>query len=348
MVQDRMPSYSAGWLVRQLISKGIPLAKILKGTDLSPAWLDDENALIHPSQYLTIVTNALDETGDPALALHLGRQSNLGELGIWGYAIISSPTLGEANQVAMQFWELNGALVSISHKKEGESSIWEIFPAFPIGSPRLWVFAVEELLSTFFSGCDFITRQEFQVDEIRLSYPDPGHGSLYREIFKCPVFFGRDRDLFRISFPFEDIPSSMGNPQLAAICKQQCLELMAKLKGSDELIDAIREAIIASLGQFPHLGEIAAHLAMSPRTLRRRLLERNTTYQRVLDEIRFELVKEYLATTSLSVEQVASRVSFSDATTLRRAFKKWTGMNIKDFRSSNRVLEVMRCRSNGE
>ncbi|HPJ93686.1 MAG TPA: AraC family transcriptional regulator [Deltaproteobacteria bacterium] len=334
MFQDRMPSYSAKWLVRQLVSRGISLTEILRETDLSPAWLEDETALISQSQYLRLVGNALDETGDPALALHLGRQPNLGELGIWGYAIISSPTLGEANQVAMQFWELNGALVTIRHHKEGESSIWEIFPAFPMESLRLWIFAVEELLATFFSGCDFLTRQEFQIDEINLSYPDPGHGGLYREMFQCPVLFGMNRDLFRISFPFEDIPTSMGNPQLAAICKQQCQELMTKLRRSDELIGAIREAIIASLGQFPNLGEIAAHLAMSPRTLRRRLFERNTTYQHVLDEIRLELTKEYLTTTSLSVDQIASRLGFSEATTLRRAFRKWTGMTIKEFRKS--------------
>ena len=108
--------------------------------------------------------------------------------------------------------------------------------------------------------------------------------------------------------------------------------LMAKLKGSDELIGAIRDTIIASLGQFPRLPEIAAHLAMSPRTLRRRLLERNTTYQHILDEIRSELAKEYIVTTSLSVDQIASRIGFSEATTLRRAFKKWTGLNIKEFR----------------
>ncbi len=332
MAQDKIPSYSAKWLIRQLVTKGIPLTRILKGTDLSEAWLKDENTLITPAHYLTIVNNALDETRDPALALHLGQKPNIGELGIWGYAIISSPTLGEANQVAMQFWELNGSLVTISYKKEDDCSTWEIHPAFPMDSPRTWIFAVEELLSTFFSGADFIANQDFQITEILLSYPDPGYGDLYREMFNCPVYFSRDVDLFRICFPFEDIPTSMGNPQLAAICKQQCQELLAKLKGSDELIGTIRDAIIASLGQYPRLPEIAGQLAMSPRTLRRRLFERNTTYQHILDEIRVELAKEYIVTTNLSVDQIASRIGFSEATTLRRAFKKWTGLNIKEFR----------------
>ena len=332
MAKDKIPSYSAKWLVHQLVIRGVPLNRVLKGTDLSEEWMKDENALIAQADYLRIVGNALDETGDPALALHLGQKPNLGELGIWGYAIISSPTLGEANEVTLQFWELNGSLVTLSYRKENDCSTWEIRPAFPMDCPRTWIFAVEELISTFFSGSDFISDQDFPITEINLSYPDPGHGDLYRKIFKCPVYFNKDVDLFRICFPFEDVPTSMGNPQLAAICKQQCQELMAKLKGSDELIGTIRDAIISSLGQFPRLPEIAANLAMSPRTLRRRLLERNSTYQKILDEIRVELAKEYIITTSLSVDQIASRIGFSEATTLRRAFKKWTGMNIKEFR----------------
>jgi AraC-like DNA-binding protein len=333
---DGIPSYSAKWLVKQLAMRGIAPDRILRGTGLSEPWLKDENALITPAQYLTIVNHALDESGDPALALHLGQHSNLGELGIWGYAIISSPTLGEANRVALQFWELQGALVTLSYKKEKDCSTWEISPAFPMDSLRIWIFAVEELLATFFSGTDFLSNQDPHAAEIHLTYPDPGHGDLYREMFKCPVYFEREKDLFRVSLPFEDLPTAMGNPRLAAICKQQCQELLAKLKGSDELIGAIRDAIIASLGQFPHLQEIAGQLAMSPRTLRRRLQERNTTYQHILDEIRYELAKEYIITTSLSVDQIASRIGFSEATTLRRAFKKWAGLNIKEFRRMER------------
>src|SRR5208337_5106515 len=101
--------------------------------------MKDENALIAQADYLKIVGNAFDETKDPALALHLGQKPNLGELGIWGYAIISSPTLGEANEVTLQFWELNGSLVTLSYRKENDCSTWEIRPAFPMDSPRAWI-----------------------------------------------------------------------------------------------------------------------------------------------------------------------------------------------------------------
>ncbi len=337
LATDKIPSYSAKWLVRRLVAEGIPLKQIFRGTNLTESWLKDDNALISPEHYLTIVNNALDESKDPSLALRLGQKHNLGELGIWGYAIISSPTLGDANQVAIQYWELQGSLVTLSYQKENNHSIWKILPAFPMGNLRSWIFAVEELISTFLSGSGFLSKEDFQIEEIHLSYPDPGYGSLYREMFKCPVYFNEETDMFRISFNFDDVPTSMGNPILAEICKQQCRELMAKLKVYDELISTIRNLLITSLGQFPRLPVIARKMAMSPRTLRRRLEERNITYQNILDEIRMGLTKEYITTTNLSVDQIANRLGFSEATTLRRAFKKWTGMNIKEFRNRKKI-----------
>ena len=130
----RIPSDSARWLARQVRSMGVPLAAILEGTRLAEDWLDDENALITPEQYLAVVGNSLDATGDPALGLTVGPRQYLGDLGFLGYAIISSPTLLEANQTALKFWELNGSLVTLSCREEGEFLSWEILPAFPIPS----------------------------------------------------------------------------------------------------------------------------------------------------------------------------------------------------------------------
>lgn len=337
MVKDKIPSYSAKWLARQMVAKGIPLKQIFRGTNLSESWLKDNNALISPEHYLSIVNNALDESKDPSLGLHLAQQHNLAELGIWGYAIISSTTLDEANQVAIQYWALNGSLVTLFYQKEKNYSVWTIKPAFPMDSLRSWNFAVEELLSTFYSASTFLSKEDFQIAQIDLSYPEPAHGSLYAEMFHCPVYFNKETDMFRTSFNFENIPTSMGNPILADICKQQCRQLMAKLKVYDELISTIRNLLITSLGQFPRLPVIAGEMAMSPRTLRRRLEERNITYQNILDEIRMELTKEYIVTTNLSIDQIANRLGFSEATTLRRAFKKWTGLNIKEFKNKKKI-----------
>jgi AraC-like DNA-binding protein len=314
---------------------GFPSGEILAGTGLDEAWLTDAEALVTHAQYLAIVANALRLTGNPALGLSLGAKQNLGELGFLGYAIISSPTLREANEAAMKFWELNGSLVKLTYHEGSELGTWEIRPAFPIAAREVWIYAVEELLSAFHTAASFLSNQGFRYEEIRLSYPEPAHGHLYRELFSCPVAFGTGADLFLVEASYSDRPTFTGHPRMALICRQQCQLLQARLRGSDELISSIREIVVSSMGQLPHLPEVAHRLAMSPRTLRRRLQERHTTYQHILDEVRIELAKEYVTTTHLSVDQVAARIGFTEATTLRRAFKKWTGMSVKEYRRLN-------------
>lgn len=332
VAKGRIPSDSARWLVRQILSMEVPLDRILEGTGLSETWLHEENALIAPDQYLTIVGNALDETGDPALGLNIGPKQLLGDLGFLGYAIISSPTLRDASQAALKFWELNGSLVTLSYQEDDEYTTWDISPAFRMNDVRLWIYAVEELLTTLNTTASFLSNHAFRYADISLSYADPGYGYLYGELFDCPVFFCREADRFRIATKYSDMPTFTGHPQMAHVCQQQCQDLQARLRDDDELITSIREIIVSSMGQIPHMSDVAHKLAMSSRTLRRRLLERNTTYQRILDEVRQELAKEYVGGTNLSVDQIAGRIGFSEAATFRKAFKKWSGMSIKEFK----------------
>ena len=339
VVKERIPSDSARWLARQVLFMGIPIESLLKGTGLAETWVNEEGVLITPAQYLRIVDNALDVTGDPALGLNIGPKQFLGDLGFMGYAMISGPTLRDANQAALKFWELNGSLVTLSYHEDAQYSTWEIYPAFPMSSPRIWIYAVEELISTFYKASCFLSNQEFRFAEIHLSYPEPEHGALYRNLFRCPVFFSRPINLLRGAVEYLDQPTFTGHPQMALVCQQQCQELLTKLRRNDNLLDAIREIIISSMSQVPHLQEVAARLAMSPRTLRRRLQERNSTYQHILDEVRVELAKEYVGATNLSVDQIACRIGFTEATTFRRAFKKWTGMNIKEFRKTGNITD---------
>jgi hypothetical protein len=199
VVKERIPSDSARWLARQVLFMGIPIEGILKGTGLEETWINEEGALITHSQYLRIVDNALDVTGDGALGLNIGPKQYLGDLGFMGYAMISGPTLREANQAALKFWELNGSLVTLSYHEDARYSTWEIYPAFPMSSPRIWVYAVEELISTFYKAACFLSNQELRFAEIHLSYPEPEHGALYRELFRCPVLFGRPVNLLRVT-----------------------------------------------------------------------------------------------------------------------------------------------------
>jgi AraC-like DNA-binding protein len=84
--------------------------------------------------------------------------------------------------------------------------------------------------------------------------------------------------------------------------------------------------------QIPDLNQLARKLGCSTRTLRRRLSNEAISLNTLKNECRLEIATDLLRNSSLTVEQIASRVSFSDAIVFRRAFKRWTGVSPSDFR----------------
>src|SRR5260221_203051 len=81
---------------------------------------------------------------------------------------------------------------------------------------------------------------------------------------------------------------------------------------------------------------IARSLAVTPRTLLRRLKEEATTFRDELDAVRQEKAVTYLRDTTLSVSELAYLLGFSSVATFHRAFKRWTRTTPGDYR--RRVL----------
>ena len=78
---------------------------------------------------------------------------------------------------------------------------------------------------------------------------------------------------------------------------------------------------------------MAKVLHMSPRNLRRRLSESDTTYRNVAEEVRMQLAVQYLSDTSLPIEQVSFLIGYTEASNFHRAFKRHMGMTPKELRA---------------
>jgi len=94
--------------------------------------------------------------------------------------------------------------------------------------------------------------------------------------------------------------------------------------------------LLHNQGEFPSLDKVAAQLAMTPRTLRRRLDERNTNFRQITDDVRYQLARQYLQTTTLSIQEIAYLLGYADPSNFGRAFRKWAGTGPSDFRQKPR------------
>lgn len=81
-------------------------------------------------------------------------------------------------------------------------------------------------------------------------------------------------------------------------------------------------------------GERPEALELTPRSLRRRLAEEQTSFEALRDEVRVALAGELLSQTTLSVEQIAERLGYSELSCFSRAYKRWTGHSPRSVRRS--------------
>jgi AraC-like DNA-binding protein len=130
-----------------------------------------------------------------------------------------------------------------------------------------------------------------------------------------------------------DVACPNANPITADICLQFCTRILESLPNEPDLPRIIRTACLNSRGPFPTAEAMATRLGLSVRTLHRRLAEQDRPYQLIIDDVRRSLASEFLLNTTLTIEDIAGRVGFSEASNFRKAFRKWTGSTPASFRA---------------
>jgi len=90
--------------------------------------------------------------------------------------------------------------------------------------------------------------------------------------------------------------------------------------------DRVRSALLTALpAGRGSIGDVAADLHLSTRTLQRRLTSEGVPFQTLLDQTRERLARHYLTTTSLSDTEIAFLIGYDETTSFHRAFRSWTG-----------------------
>lgn len=110
---------------------------------------------------------------------------------------------------------------------------------------------------------------------------------------------------------------------------------MLPLEQAHDLPSTVRALLQSALRNGDPLADLerlARTLGCSARTFRRRLSGEGISLNTLKDECRREIATDLLENSALTVEEIAARVSFSDAIVFRRAFKRWTGLSPSDYR----------------
>lgn len=90
----------------------------------------------------------------------------------------------------------------------------------------------------------------------------------------------------------------------------------------EKVRDTLREALPAGS---PTIREVALRMGISQRNLQRKLSDADTSFTKILEEMRIEIASRYLTATTLSLQEIAFLLGYNEPSSFFRAFRKLTG-----------------------
>lgn len=301
---------------------GLPRAALLAAAGVTEAQLADPEAEIAAEQEVRLVAAlAAALPGDAGLVA--GGRYRLATYGIWGFALLSSRTLRAGHEVAMRFLDLTYALTRISAAEEqGELRLF--FDDLDLVEPVRRFVLLRDSTAALQLWRESLGRPVVPR-RVELRLPAPADPAPYAAAFGVLPRFATPRSTVVFDAALLDQPLPQAAPLTAASCEAQCRELLERRVSRRGLSGQVRDLLLRSPQRMAGQEEVAAELHVSVRTLRRRLAEEGTSFRAVLDQTRRHLAEELLVTVGLSVEEVAERVGYSEASAFVHAFQRWTG-----------------------
>jgi AraC-like DNA-binding protein len=311
----------------------VPTETCLRGTRLRPGHLDDPHAEISVRQELTVVANLLDALGNrPGLGLEAGARYHLTTYGIWGFALISSPTLRSAIDVGLRYVDLTFSLGRIQlREREQEVQLVLDAPEVPLALQRFVVERDAAAIQTM--QCELLA-SPIPIHRISLTFPPPvGGTSREAELFGVMPAFDAEENVVAFDPALLDAPLPQANEHTAAVAAAQCRDLLARRQARTGLAGQVRDTLLTRLADPPNANQVAARLHVSDRTLRHRLAAEGTSFRALLDEAREYMAEELLVSGGLTVAETAQRLGYVEVSSFSQAFRRWKGVGPRAYRA---------------
>lgn len=276
----------------------------------------------------------LDSLADPDLGIRFGSALGVRDAGLVGYTMLHSATLLEAMQRLFRFGRIleEGDPPQLHLGPDRAEYGWRAYPEQEVLLQRM----IDYELASLVGVAREITGVDIEPLEIRYPHAErPTDLKAHRRYFRCTLSFGqpfvgvvfRRRDL--------DLPVREADKELGSYLERYAEEVLDALAPGGSLADRVERAMWAEMkeGQLTLQG-IASALAVSPRTLQRRLQEEGTSFAELRDRFRREMAVVILRDRRLAIYEVAYLLGYSEPSTFYRAFRRWMGTSPHEFRAS--------------
>jgi len=278
------------------------------------------------------------------MGLELGEELGFKGLGVVGYAIQHNATVGEALDWLLRFRAVvhPDVIPRMERRKEaaGERLVFIRNIPFPWARLREPVYASA---SSLLASMRTLSGVRLDARYVAYPLPRPVDSERHERYFSCPVSWGAEE--FRVAFDASmlDLPLPRRDSHLFSYLARRVEELEKQLPAAANYAERVRREIVHLLAEGePRLPQVAKRLALSERTLHRRLAAEGAGFAAIIDEARRERALLLLDDAELSCSEIAFLLGYSEPAVFFRAFRRWSGCSPQEYRKTQRTQREQR------
>jgi AraC-like DNA-binding protein len=298
---------------------GVAPGPVLRAAGLPADLFLNAQVTLTAEQFYRVFTAVEEVTGDPALGATIAGLVSAETFQTPIFAALCSPDLAHAAARTATYKRLAGPQKLIVDSGPGGLSVTTELPPEP--APPAGLVAYELTFWVALARLGTRTR----VVPARATMPDPPTADGYRAYLGIPIERGPSVTVtFTASdarLPFVTVNAAMWQV-FEADLRRRLVDLDRVESTADRVRAVLLELLPAGQGTAAH---VARRLALSGRTLQRRLAREGTTFQAVLERTRHRLARHYLARPEITIGEIAFLLGYDEPSSFYRAFHQWAG-----------------------
>lgn len=306
-------------LVREL---GADPEPFLQRVHASEAMINDPKQMLPYVSLIDLIESSAEELECPDFGLRLsGKQSVniLGPLAIIGRNEVNA--YSALTKIGRYMGYYSPAIrLQIDNPASGQSANLGFNLEIASRPDRRQI--MELSLGVAFQTMKMLIRPDFHPQRVVFSHPRGLPMRQYRNYFGCPVEFNADRDALIISSDDMLQPIDGADSGIRTMMENFVSEAIAA--NSLSFSDVVKDLIIKLLPvQRCTISMVSKYLAVSERTLQRRLKNEDMVFENLVDDVRKDLAWDYLTGQKMRMSQLTALLGYTEQSSFNRACQRW-------------------------
>lgn len=273
-------------------------------------------------QAIHLLELAADDLHCPDFGLRLAeKQGGNAMFGPLGVAMKNSRTFGEALTYVSEHTYAHSLAARIRLTRLPDGGAFSAHDILLEGVP-VKTQLIEQIILVGHLAAMEITGGHARVRRVHFRHQPVSAMKTYRRYFGCEVRFGQNEDA--VLFSAADLACPVVDPDAQAFAQAAAFIDSAFPRHLPPLHAQVRGVIMQYLGsELCSNDSVAAELHLHPRTLHRKLRAEGTSFQKIKDEVRRDVMLYYLRQTRLDFTRISERLGFAEQSVMTRSCNRW-------------------------